>query len=111
MSWEMRMQLLEQTTLDTVLTDPPAELCVNCEREAAANWLLCLACVAMLDEAMLIRLTKKYALLAEWLAEAEEALRDMPRGAPQFIDKWELWSAKFRVHQRLGWLWGRVKAA
>lgn len=90
---------------------PPPELCVNCEGEAATNWLLCLDCAAKLDESMLIRLTKKYGQLGEWLAEAEGALRDIPTGHPEFVARWGLWSKKFRVHQRLGWLWRTVKAA
>jgi hypothetical protein len=100
-----------QVSLDTALAGPPAELCVNCEGEAAKNWLLCLDCVAKLDETLLIRLTKKYAQLGEWLAEAEEKLRDMPTGNPQFVAGWHLWSQKLHVYQRLGWLWRTVKAA
>lgn len=105
------MIAVEQITFDTALTGPPAELCVNCEGDAAKNWLLCLACAAKLDEPVLIRLTRKYAQLGEWLVQAEEALRDMPSDEPRFIAGWELWSKKFRVHQRLGWLWSAVKAA
>lgn len=103
--------IAEQITLDTALAGPTPEPCVNCEGDAATNWLLCLDCAASLDEAMLIRLTKKYDQLGEWLAEAEGALRDMPSATPQFIAGWQLWSMKLQVYQRLGWLWRTVKAA
>ena len=103
--------IAEQITLDTALAGPAPELCVNCEGEAAGSWLLCLDCVAKIDEPMLMRLTRKYKQLGDWLAEADDALSEMPRDDPSFIERWELWSAKFRVHQRLGWLWSTVKAA
>lgn len=103
--------LAEQITLDTALAGPPPEPCVNCEGEAATNWLLCLDCVGKIDETMLIRLTKKYGQLGEWLVQAEETLRDMPSATPEFIKGWGLWSEKLRVYQRLGWLWRTVKAA
>lgn len=101
-----------QLPLDSpTLAGPPAELCVNCEGEAAGNWLLCLPCVAIIDETMLIRLTKKYKQLGDWLAKADDVLSDMPRDDPDFFGRWSLWSAKLRVYQRLAWLGRAVKAA
>lgn len=103
--------ILEQISLDAALAGPPPEPCVNCEGDAAARWLLCLSCVAVMNETMLIDLAKKHGEYETWLVGAEEFLRDMPANDPDFILAWQKWRLRNRVYQRIGWLGRAVKAA
>lgn len=103
--------MMTQISLDEILAGPAPEPCVNCEGDAAANWLLCLACVAVINETMLIDLAKKHGEYEQWCAKAEMFLRDLPAGDPAFAPGWEMWRLRKRVYERITWLGRAVKAA
>lgn len=102
--------MLAQISLDQGLAGSAPEPCVNCEGDAAPNWLLCLTCVAAMDETMLIDLAKKHGEYERWCATAEEFLRDLSADDPGFVVGWEVWKKRRRVYERITWLGRAVKA-
>lgn len=102
---------LAQLSIDDFLTGPPPEPCVNCEGAAAVNWLLCLPCIAVMNETMLIDLAKKHGEYEAWCAEAEGLLRDLPIDHPGFLPGLTMFRLRLRVYQRIGWLGKAVKEA
>lgn len=88
-----------------------AEPCVNCEQDAAVNWLLCLECATRVDEAMLIELEQKYSRLDSWLKQAEAMLNRMSRNDPRFNQGHQAWERRLRVYERIADMGRVVKAA
>lgn len=111
--------VVEQITIDAALAAPDGALavvapepCVACETaNAAPHWLLCLSCVAVMDEAMLVDLARKHGAYERWCAKADEALREMSADDPRFNTALAMFRLRLRVYERITWLGRAVKSA